>query len=128
MDRRNVRIIAFIVAFLVAMSLPTVSTAQEPTTGASGEEVILVGTLVGEKCVETGKLTPCYVEWAYPMVLFNEQGVYRLKLDAVGVSLWELDRAFGKKVALKGRLNGDTITIRNMAPLEPLESGKIVKA
>ncbi len=118
----------FIIVFLVIIFLPFVSTAQEPATGSSGENVILVGTLVGEKCVETGKLSPCYVEWAYPMVLFNQQGVYRLELDAVGVNLWELDRAFGKRVALKGRLRGDTITIRNMAPLEPLDSGQIVKA
>lgn len=114
---------AIVAASLLAVLLVSSAAAQSAKT-----ETIVVGTLVGEKCVETGKLRPCPLEWAYPMVLFGEAGAYKLALAPIGVKLWELDRAFGRRVALKGSLSGDTFTIRSLALLEPLEEGKVTRA
>ncbi len=121
--REGSTIVAIVVACLVAVTFVSDAAAQGGTA-----ETIVAGTLVGEKCVETGKLKPCPLEWAYPMVLFGESGTYKLALAPVGVNLWELDRAFGKRVAVKGILAGDMLTIRSLALLEPLDEGKVSRA
>lgn len=92
--------------------------------GAGAQEV--KGWLVGEKCALAGKVGECFLENAYPMVLFTGEGeFYRIDLD--GVDAIELDKAFGKEVAVEGEMAENRIKVRQIKVVEPVGNQEFFK-
>jgi len=109
-------------AWVLALSLALILTGGQPRV----EGETLTGKLIGEECAKRLKLTDCYLEYAYPMVLFTDEGeYYRLKLG--GVDQLELDKAFGKRVEISGTLEGRTIRVRRLKVLEPVGEPEFFK-
>lgn len=85
---------------------------------AQGEQI--KGRVIGETCARKGKVGDCYLKWAHPMVLWTEEGeYYRIELDGEGLDQVALDRAFGKEVAMEGRVTAQTIKATGMVVLDP---------
>lgn len=76
------------------------------------------GWLVGEKCARAGKVGECFLEDAYPMVLFTAEGEF-YRIDSDEVDIVELDKAFGKEVAVEGEVTEDSIKVRKIQVKEP---------
>ena len=92
--------------------------AATGTAFASTEQI--KGRLIGETCAKKGKVGDCYLKWAYPMVLFTEEGdYYQIDLLGDGLDRVSLDKAFGQEVAMEGEISGQTIKVRKMTLLNP---------
>lgn len=92
--------------------------ATAGTALAQGEPI--KGRLIGETCAKKGKVGDCYLKWAYPMVLFTEEGdYYRIDLLGEGLDQVALDKAFGKEVIMEGEITGQTIKVTKIVVLDP---------
>ena len=105
-----------ITAFLLLMlfAMPSISYAD-------GEK--FRGWIVGEKCVQAGKIGDCYRKWAYPAVLWTEEGkAYQLELLGEGLDEASIDKAFGKEVEIEGWVAEKQVMVVKMTVLDT--SGK----
>jgi hypothetical protein len=84
------------------------------------------GKLIGEECAQQLKLGECFLEKAYPMVLFTEEGDY-YRVELKGVDIVELDRAFGKRVELTGTVSDGEIKVKKIEILEPVNQQEFFK-
>ena len=81
------------------------------------------GWIVGEKCVQAGKIGDCYLKWAYPAVIWTEEGKsYRFEFLAEGLDEVSVDKAFGKEVEFEGWISEDQVMVVKMTVLDT--SGK----
>jgi hypothetical protein len=84
------------------------------------------GKLVGEECAKQLKLGECFLEKAYPMVLFTDEGDY-YRIELMGVDTMELDRAFGRNVELTGTVTDNEIKVKEIDVLEPIQEQEFFK-
>jgi hypothetical protein len=95
------------------------------TGTAWSEELAKVkGRILGQQCVEKGKIGECYLKWADPMVFWTEEGdTYAIDLAASGIQQERLDEAYGLEVELYGRTvpgeKGDRVQISQLNILKP---------
>lgn len=90
------------------------------------EDRKIKGKLVGEECAKQLKLGECFLEKAYPMVLFTDEGDY-YQLELIGVEIVELDRAFGQQVELTGQVSDSKIRVKKLEILEPVGKQEFFK-
>jgi ribosomal 30S subunit maturation factor RimM len=90
------------------------------------EDEKIKGKLVGEDCARQLKLGECFLEKAYPMVLFTDEGDY-YRIELMGMDIVELDRAFGRNVELTGTLAGGKIKVKGIEVLEPIGEREFFK-
>lgn len=113
---------ALLAAALAAAALVTApATAQAPAP--------IKGRIVGLKCAQKGKIGECYLKWAEPMVLVNEDGdFYTIALGTgSGLRPEQLDVAFGQEVEVKGRIVGETIELYALNVLRPVAGKEFFK-
>jgi hypothetical protein len=111
------RIMKFINIIVVLFLLSILMAAQNAE--AAGNEVLISGQLVNEKCLMEGRLSACSLGELgnSPWVVFT--GARKLyKVVPHRTAQWKLDNGFGKQVIIKGILKGHKILVNDVAPLE----------
>jgi len=105
---------ALLAAALAAAALVTApATAQAPAP--------IKGRIVGLKCAQKGKIGECYLKWAEPMVLVNEDG------DFYTIALGTGSGLRGQEVEVKGRIVGETIELYALNVLRPVAGKEFFK-
>lgn len=111
-----------------------------PLAGPPSVAEEMKGRILGEKCVQMGKIGECYLQWAEPMVFWTEEGdYYHIKFGGkmpVGETdectaekfCWQgkdldqaaLDKGFGQEVEVEGKIIGkDRIQLAQLTLLNP---------
>lgn len=83
---------------------------------AEGNEALLHGQLLSERCLSEGRLSACYLESVSTgkTVLFTgDRRLYKIEIGRI--AQWKLDNAFGKMVAVKGVVKGNRIMVNDIA-------------
>jgi hypothetical protein len=114
MKKLTMKFLSIVIVFFLLSILLVTQTAE-----AAGNEVLIRGQLVSEKCVSEGKLSACYLKdlGDSPWVVFTgARKLYRVVLHRA--AQWKLDNGFGKQVVIKGILKGNKILVNDLAPLE----------
>ena len=93
-------------------------------TAWSAELAKVKGRILGQQCVEKGKIGECYLKWADPMVFWTEEGdTYAIDLAASGIKQERLDEAYGLEVELYGKITpgekGERVQIAQLNILKP---------
>ncbi len=93
---------------------------------AEGERI--KGRILGETCVQKGKIGECYLKWANPMVFWTEEGdTYRIILVGEGLDQVSLDKAFGREVMMEGWVTDEAIKVTKMTVLNPARKKEFFK-
>lgn len=103
-----------------------VTTVAAPSVMAEGERI--KGRILGEICVQKGKIGECYLKWANPMVFWTEEGdTYRIVLVGEQLDQVSLDKAFGREVIMEGWVTDEAIKVTKMTVLNPARKKEFFK-
>jgi hypothetical protein len=114
MKKLTMKFLSIMIVFFLLSILLVTQSAE-----AAGNEVLLRGQLLNEKCLMEGKLTTCSLGdlGDSPWVIFTgARTLYKVVLHRT--TQWKLDNGFGKQVIIKGILKGHKILVNDVAPLE----------
>lgn len=103
-----------------------VTAITAPSVMAEGERI--KGRILGETCVQKGKIGECYLKWANPMVFWTEEGdTYRIVLVGEQLDQVSLDKAFGREVIMEGWVTDEAIKVTKMTVLNPARKKEFFK-